>query len=111
MEKSIISKKDIDILTNAMEHVVTKTHKDDIYKNYARIIGEYGTAELKMKQGETERQIGWFVSYDKHNPNMLMAINVKDLQNKEIASYNAAISGKVYDDLYDHGKTKFDIDK
>ncbi len=111
MEKSIISKKDIDILTHGMERVVTKTHRDDVYKNYARIIGKSGTAELKMKQGETGRQIGWFVSYDKNNPNMLMAINVKDVQNKGMASYNAAISGKVYDDLYEHGKTKFDIDE
>ncbi|SCT12600.1 PBP2a family beta-lactam-resistant peptidoglycan transpeptidase MecC3 [Staphylococcus caeli] len=110
-KKSIISKKDIGILTNGMERVVTKTHRDDIYKNYARIIGKSGTAELKMKKGETGRQIGWFVSYDKNNPNMLMAINIKDVQNKGMASYNAAISGKVYDDLYDHGNTKFDIDK
>lgn len=42
---------------------------------------------------------------------MLMAINVKDVQNKGMASYNATISGKVYDDLYDNGKTQFDIDQ
>ncbi|HDT6179941.1 TPA: hypothetical protein QHC05_002790, partial [Staphylococcus aureus] len=110
-KKDIIPKKDIDILTNGMERVVNKTHRDDIYKNYARIIGKSGTAELKMNQGETGRQIGWFVSYNKNNPNMLMAINVKDVQNKGMASYNATISGKVYDDLYDNGKTQFDIDQ
>ena len=62
-----------------------------------------------MKQGETGRQIGWFISYDKDNPNMMMAINVKDVQDKGMASYNAKISGKVYDELYGTVK-KYDID-
>ena len=71
-----------------MQQVVNKTHKD-IYRSYANLISKSGTAELKMKQGETGRQIGWFISYDKDNPNMMMAINVKDVQDKGMASYNA----------------------
>ena len=43
-----------------MQQVVNKTHKEDIYRSYANLIGKSGTAELKMKQGETGRQIGWF---------------------------------------------------
>ncbi|GAB5864477.1 hypothetical protein JMUB7552_27610 [Staphylococcus aureus] len=46
-----------------MQQVVNKTHKEDIYRSYANLIGKSGTAELKMKQGETGRQIGWFISY------------------------------------------------
>ncbi len=42
-----------------MQQVVNKTHKEDIYRSYANLIGKSGTAELKMKQGETGRQIGW----------------------------------------------------
>ncbi|EFB56431.1 penicillin-binding protein 2, partial [Staphylococcus aureus subsp. aureus WW2703/97] len=45
------------------------------------------------------------------NPNMMMAINVKDVQDKGMASYNAKISGKVYDELYENGNKKYDIDE
>ena len=94
-----------------MQQVVNKTHREDIYRSYANLVGKSGTAELKMKQGETGQQIGWFISYDKDNPNIVMAINVKDVQDKGMASYNAKISGKVYDDLYDNGKKTYRIDK
>lgn len=110
-KKNIISQENIKLLTDGMQQVVNKTHREDIYRSYANLVGKSGTAELKMKQGETGQQIGWFISYDKDNPNMMMAINVKDVQDKGMASYNAKISGKVYDDLYDNGKKKYNVDK
>ncbi|MDT0704135.1 PBP2a family beta-lactam-resistant peptidoglycan transpeptidase MecA1 [Mammaliicoccus sciuri] len=110
-KKNIISQENIKLLTDGMQQVVNKTHREDIYRSYANLVGKSGTAELKMKQGETGQQIGWFISYDKDNPNMMMAINVKDVQDKGMASYNAKISGKVYDDLYDKGKKTYRIDK
>lgn len=110
-KKNIISQENIKLLTDSMQQVVNKTHREDIYRSYANLVGKSGTAELKMKQGETGKQIGWFISYDKDNPNMMMAINVKDVQDKGMASYNAKISGKVYDDLYDNGKKTYRIDK
>lgn len=110
-KKNIISQENIKLLTDGMQQVVNKTHREDIYRSYANLVGKSGTAELKMKQGETGEQIGWFISYDKNNPNMMMAINVKDVQDKGMASYNAKISGKVYDDLYDNGKKTYRIDK
>lgn len=110
-KKNIISQENIKLLTDGMQQVVNKTHREDIYRSYANLVGKSGTAELKMKQGETGQQIGWFISYDKNNPNMMMAINVKDVQDKGMASYNAKISRKVYDDLYDNGKKTYRIDK
>ncbi|MCJ0911376.1 PBP2a family beta-lactam-resistant peptidoglycan transpeptidase MecA1 [Mammaliicoccus sciuri] len=110
-KKNIISQENIKLLTDGMQQVVNKAHREDIYRSYANLVGKSGTAELKMKQGETGQQIGWFISYDKNNPNMMMAINVKDVQDKGMASYNAKISGKVYDDLYDNGKKTYRIDK
>ena len=110
-KKNIISQENIKLLTDGMQQVVNKTHREDIYRSYANLVGKSGTAELKMKQGETGQQIGWFISYNKDNPNMMMAINVKDVQDKGMASYNAKISGKVYDDLYDNGKKTYRIDK
>ncbi|WP_204236804.1 PBP2a family beta-lactam-resistant peptidoglycan transpeptidase MecA1 [Mammaliicoccus sciuri] len=110
-KKNIISQENIKLLTDGMQQVVNKTHREDIYRSYANLVGKSGTAELKMKQGETGQQIGWFISYNKDNPNMMMAINVKDVQDKGMASYNAKISGKVYDDLYDNGKKTYNIDK
>lgn len=110
-KKNIISQENIKLLTDGMQQVINKTHREDIYRSYANLVGKSGTAELKMKQGETGQQIGWFISYDKNNPNMMMAINVKDVQDKGMASYNAKISGKVYDDLYDNGKKTYRIDK
>ncbi len=110
-KKNIISQENIKLLTDGMQQVVNKTHREDIYRSYANLVGKSGTAELKMKQGETGQQIGWFISYDKNNPNMMMAINVKDVQDKGMASYNAKISEKVYDDLYDNGKKTYRIDK
>lgn len=110
-KKNIISQENIKLLTDGMQQVVNKTHREEIYRSYANLVGKSGTAELKMKQGETGQQIGWFISYDKDNPNMMMAINVKDVQDKGMASYNAKISGKVYDDLYDNGKKTYSIDK
>lgn len=110
-KKNIISQENIKLLTDGMQQVVNKTHREDIYRSYANLVGKSGTAELKMKQGETGKQIGWFISYDKDNPNMMMAINVKDVQDKGMASYNAKISGKVYDDLYDNGKKTYNVDK
>lgn len=110
-KKNIISQENIKLLTDGMQQVLNKTHREDIYRSYANLVGKSGTAELKMKQGETGQQIGWFISYNKDNPNMMMAINVKDVQDKGMASYNAKISGKVYDDLYDNGKKTYNIDK
>ncbi|MCD8801682.1 PBP2a family beta-lactam-resistant peptidoglycan transpeptidase MecA1 [Mammaliicoccus sciuri] len=110
-KKNIISQENIKLLTDGMQQVVNKTHREDIYRSYANLVGKSGTAELKMKQGETGQQIGWFISYVKDNPNIMMAINVKDVQDKGMASYNAKISGKVYDDLYDNGKKTYRIDK
>ncbi|WP_206165231.1 PBP2a family beta-lactam-resistant peptidoglycan transpeptidase MecA1 [Mammaliicoccus sciuri] len=110
-KKNIISQENIKLLTDGMQQVVNKTHREDIYRSYANLVGKSGTAELKMKQGETGQQIGWFISYNKDNPNMMMAINVKDVQDKGMASYNAKISGKVYDDLYDNGKKTYNIYK
>lgn len=110
-KNNIISQENIKLLTDGMQQVVNKTHREDIYRSYANLVGKSGTAELKMKQGETGQQIGWFISYNKDNPNMMMAINVKDVQDKGMASYNAKISGKVYDDLYDNGKKTYNIDK
>lgn len=110
-KKNIISQENIKLLTDGMQQVVNKTHREDIYRSYANLVGKSGTAELKMKQGKTGQQIGWFISYNKDNPNMMMAINVKDVQDKGMASYNAKISGKVYDDLYDNGKKTYNIDK
>ncbi|WP_323705521.1 PBP2a family beta-lactam-resistant peptidoglycan transpeptidase MecA1 [Mammaliicoccus sciuri] len=110
-KKNIISQENIKLLTDGMQQVVNKTHREDIYRSYANLVGKSGTAELKMKQGETGQQIGWFISYNKDNPNMMMAINVKDVQDKGMASYNAKISVKVYDDLYDNGKKTYNIDK
>lgn len=110
-KKNIISQENIKLLTDGMQQVVNKTHREDIYRSYANLVGKSGTAELKMKQGETGQQIGWFISYDKDNPNIVMAINVKDVQDKGMASYNAKISGKVYDDLYNNGKKTYRIDK
>ncbi|RIN84744.1 PBP2a family beta-lactam-resistant peptidoglycan transpeptidase MecA1 [Mammaliicoccus sciuri] len=110
-KKNIISQENIKLLTDGMQQVVNKTHREDIYRSYANLVGKSGTAELKMKKGETGQQIGWFISYDKDNPNIMMAINVKDVQDKGMASYNAKISGKVYDDLYDNGKKTYRIDK
>ncbi|UXR45224.1 PBP2a family beta-lactam-resistant peptidoglycan transpeptidase [Staphylococcus simulans] len=110
-KENIVSKHDIKILTDGMERVVNKTHREDIYRSYANIIGKSGTAELKMKQGEKGKQIGWFISYNKENTNMMLAINVKDVQDKGMASYNAKISGKIYDDLYHHGKNMYTIEK
>ncbi|MCJ0917351.1 PBP2a family beta-lactam-resistant peptidoglycan transpeptidase MecA1 [Mammaliicoccus sciuri] len=110
-KKNIISQENIKLLTDGMQQVVNKTHREDIYRSYANLVGKSGTAELKMKQDETGQQIGWFISYDKDNPNIMMAINVKDVQDKGMASYNAKISGKVYDDLYDNGKKTYRIDK
>ncbi|PTJ58420.1 hypothetical protein BU006_10475 [Mammaliicoccus sciuri] len=110
-KKNIISQENIKLLTDGMQQVVNKTHREDIYRSYANLVGKSGTAELKMKQDETGQQIGWFISYDKDNPNIMMDINVKDVQDKGMASYNAKISGKVYDDLYDNGKKTYRIDK
>ena len=86
LEEKYYFKENINLLTDGMQQVVNKTHKEDIYRSYANLISKSGTAELKMKQGETGRQIGWFISYDKDNPNMMMAINVKDVQDKGIAT-------------------------
>ena len=60
MEEKYYFKENINLLTDGMQQVVNKTHKEDIYRSYANLIGKSGTAELKMKQGET-RQTNWVV--------------------------------------------------
>ena len=94
-----------------MQQVVNKTHKEDIYRSYANLIGKSGTAELKMKQGETGRQIGWFISYDKDNPNMMMAINVKDVQDKEWLATMPKSQVKCMMSYKENGNKKYDIDE
>ncbi|WP_414049072.1 PBP2a family beta-lactam-resistant peptidoglycan transpeptidase MecD [Macrococcus animalis] len=110
-KKHITSQKNIDILTSSMRKVVTGTHKLDTERNYANFAGKTGTAELKMTQNEgLGTQIGWFVGYDQQNPNMMLAINVKNVEDKGMSSYNAQKFAQVMDDLYEHGARTYEPD-
>ncbi|ARQ05749.1 PBP2a family beta-lactam-resistant peptidoglycan transpeptidase MecB [Macrococcoides canis] len=108
----IISKDDVDILTRSMRKVVTGTHRLDAERNYAQFAGKTGTAELKTSREEgLGAQIGWFVGYDQNNPNMMLGISVKNVENRGMSSYNARKFAEIMDELYENGNKKYEIDR
>lgn len=49
--------------------------------------GKTGTAELKEKQGEKGTENGWYVTYDKGNKNLLIAMMMESVQDKGSSGY------------------------
>jgi penicillin-binding protein 3 len=49
--------------------------------------GKTGTAELKEKQGEKGTENGWYVTYDKDNKDLLIAMMMEGVQDKGSSGY------------------------
>ncbi|MGJ9383768.1 penicillin-binding transpeptidase domain-containing protein [Salipaludibacillus sp. CF4.18] len=64
------------------------------------LAGKTGTAELKMDQSDEEgEQIGWFVSFDTEEEDLLTTIMVKDVQDKGGSGYVVDLTNKFYSKL------------
>lgn len=89
-EKSTVWKKDI------MSSTTANTISDDLQQvidspngtahagkiNGMTLAGKTGTAELKAKQGEKGTENGWYVTYDKKDKDMLIAMMIEGVQDK-----------------------------
>lgn len=44
--------------------------------------GKTGTAEIKVKQGTTGTENGWFIAYNTNSPNLMVAMMIEGVQNR-----------------------------
>ncbi|RSD27107.1 penicillin-binding transpeptidase domain-containing protein [Mesobacillus subterraneus] len=53
--------------------------------NY-HLAGKTGTAEIKQKQGEKGRELGWFVAYNPNSSDMIVAMMIEDSGSKDVVT-------------------------
>jgi cell division protein FtsI/penicillin-binding protein 2 len=51
------------------------------------LAGKTGTAEMKQKQGEKGRENGWFVAFDVEEPELLVAMMIENVREREGSHY------------------------
>ncbi|CAM4055446.1 penicillin-binding transpeptidase domain-containing protein [Mesobacillus zeae] len=72
----------------ALNGMLTKVVSDPRGSAHSAVIPNYplagktGTAEIKAKQGEKGRELGWFVGYNPQSPNLLITMMIDNVQEK-----------------------------
>ena len=95
----LTSKENINFINLALEQAVNIVHPN-AKRNYARISGKTGTAEVG-RNGETN--LGWFCGYDLNNPEFSMCLMVNYVENRGGSDVNTGKFGRVMDELYRNG--------
>ena len=61
------------------------TAHSGLIANYP-LAGKTGTAEIKEKQGEKGRELGWFVAYNPQAADMIVAMMIEDSGSKDVVT-------------------------
>jgi penicillin-binding protein 3 len=69
-----------EILLQVVENPQGTAHSGKI--NGLSIAGKTGTAELKLKQGESGTELGWFVGYKTTAPHLLISMMIENVQDR-----------------------------
>ncbi|WP_071460950.1 penicillin-binding transpeptidase domain-containing protein [Bacillus massilinigeriensis] len=83
-KESIITPEEAETMTAMLEKIVSDpkgTAHAAVIPGYP-LAGKTGTAEIKAKQGEKGRELGWFVGYNAESPDLLVTMMIDNVQEK-----------------------------
>ena len=83
--EGVVSADHAQALNGMLTKVVTDpkgTAHTALIANYS-LAGKTGTAEIKEKQGEKGKELGWFVAYNPQSADMIVSMIIEDASSKE----------------------------
>ncbi|WP_210364441.1 penicillin-binding transpeptidase domain-containing protein [Bacillus sp. REN3] len=85
-KEGVVSKENAAALNSMLRKVVTdpKGTAHNAQMAELPLAGKTGTAEIKEKQGEKGKDLGWFVAYNPESPDMIVSMMVEDSGSKEV---------------------------
>ncbi|WNF22788.1 penicillin-binding transpeptidase domain-containing protein [Mesobacillus jeotgali] len=87
-KEGIVSAENAAALNGMLTKVITDpkgTAHNGLIANYP-LAGKTGTAEIKEKQGEKGKELGWFVAYKPQSTDMIVAMMIEDSGSKEVVT-------------------------
>lgn len=87
-KEGLVSPENAAALNGMLTKVITDpkgtAHNGQI-ANYP-LAGKTGTAEIKEKQGDKGRELGWFVAYNPQSSDMIVAMMIEDSGSKDVVT-------------------------
>ncbi|MBT2683191.1 penicillin-binding transpeptidase domain-containing protein [Bacillus sp. ISL-37] len=87
-QEGVVSPENAAALSNMLTKVITDpkgTAHNGLIANYP-LAGKTGTAEIKEKQGEKGKELGWFVAYNPQSTDMIVAMMIEDSGSKDVVT-------------------------
>ncbi|WP_102264562.1 penicillin-binding transpeptidase domain-containing protein [Mesobacillus jeotgali] len=87
-QEGVVSPENAAALSNMLTKVITDpkgTAHNGLIANYP-LAGKTGTAEIKEKQGDKGRELGWFVAYNPKSTDMIVAMMIEDSGSKDVVT-------------------------
>jgi penicillin-binding protein 3 len=87
-KEGLISPDNAAALNSMLTKVITDpkgTAHNGLIANYP-LAGKTGTAEIKEKQGDKGRELGWFVAYNPQSTDMIVAMMIEDSGSKDVVT-------------------------
>lgn len=87
-QEGLVSPANAAALSNMLTKVITDpkgTAHNGLIANYP-LAGKTGTAEIKEKQGDKGRELGWFVAYNPQSADMIVAMMIEDSGSKDVVT-------------------------
>ncbi|MBM7619218.1 penicillin-binding protein [Bacillus tianshenii] len=100
-KENIVSEEQAKMLQISLRKIVTEGSSQKANIPGREMAGKTGTAEIKMEQGTTGTENGWFVSYDQQDPTMLTAMMIEGVEAKEPrgSTYTVEMTKRFYEAL------------
>lgn len=87
-KEGLISPENAAALNTMLTKVITDpkgTAHNGLIANYP-LAGKTGTAEIKQKQGEKGKELGWFVAYNPQSTDMIVAMMIENSGSKDVVT-------------------------
>jgi penicillin-binding protein 3 len=87
-KEGLISPENVTALNGMLTKVITDpkgTAHNALIANYP-LAGKTGTAEIKQKQGEKGKELGWFVAYNPQSTDMIVAMMIENSGSKDVVT-------------------------
>jgi penicillin-binding protein 3 len=87
-KEGLVSAENAAVINSMLTKVITDpkgTAHNGRIANYP-LAGKTGTAEIKEKQGEKGKELGWFVAYNLQSTDMIVAMMIEDSGSKDVVA-------------------------
>jgi penicillin-binding protein len=102
-KEKIVTEDQAKLLQTSLRKIVSEGSSQKANMTGREMAGKTGTAEIKLEQGTTGKENGWFVAYDQKDPTILTAMMIEGVEAKEPrgSTYTVEMTKKFYDALSD----------